>query len=148
MPFCKPRFVCLVLIVVAVGATVVVGLVFIGISESLTAERALHANLLVVDILSDYVVSHNGAWPESWEDLEDLPRRRHAMFEWPGDKEIVRQYVSVDFAADPAKLAKQSVDQFVAVQPRGPCYRYDAKVSQLLDIIRQNRCGEIRTELP
>jgi len=148
MPFRKRQFMCLALVVVAVAATIVFGVIYCGISESLTAERSLHANLLVVDLLREYVVSHKGAWPGSWEDLEEVPGRRRAMFQWPEDKENVRHYVLVDFAADPDKLAKQSVEQFVAVQPRGPCYSYDAEVAQLLDAIRESRHGDVGTAPP
>lgn len=128
-----------------VAVTLVIGLAiaYIAVSTSLTAEHALHANLLVLDLVREYVVDHQGAWPRSWEDLEQLPAREKGMFRWPLDAEEVRRYVSVDFAAEPDKLATQSVDQFDAIQPIGPCYLYKhySNVPRLLDAIRQTKQG-------
>lgn len=104
-----------------------------GVSTSLTAERSLHANLLVVDLVRQYVVDHKGEWPRSWQDLERLPG-------WPEAKDV-RCYVSVDFGADPDKLVTESVEEFVAVQPLGPCYPYKhyPQVTNLLEAIRRGR---------
>ena len=61
------------------------------------------------------------------------------MYRWPEDREKIKQYVSVDFAADPDWLAIQSPEQFNAIQPTGPCYSYEGEVARLLDAIRQSR---------
>jgi len=116
-------------------------MVYCGISMSLTAERSLHANLLVVDLVREYIVANKGAWPQSWHDLESMPVRQRAMFAWPVDRAEIERYVTVDFATDPDKLATKSVEEFAAVEPKG--YRYPCKhypeIAQLLETIRQTR---------
>jgi len=141
MPLRKQQVMYLAIAGVVLAVSIGLGVVYCGIRSSLTAERALHTNLLVVAVVREYVVDHNGAWPRCWQDLEPSFSRRRAMFGWPEDGEDVRRYVSVDFEADPDKLATQSVEQFVAIQPQGPCYPYKdhPEVARLLDAIRQSR---------
>lgn len=147
MPLRKRHVMYLAITAVAVAVSIGLGVVYCGIRSSLAAERALHANLLVVDLIREYVVDHKGAWPRSWQDLERLPPRQRAMFQWPEDGEEVRRYVSVDFGADPDKLATEPVEQFVAVQPQGPCYPYKdyPEVAKLLDAIRRSRHSDVQT---
>ena len=65
------------------------------------------------------------------------------MFRWPHDSLAVQQYVEVDFAADPHRLAKQTADEFEAVRPIGPYYPFKDRgsVEALLASIRE-RVGE------
>lgn len=135
------------IVAVVVSVSIAVGVLYCGIRYSVTAERSLHATLLVVDLVREYVIYHQGVWPRSWQDLERLPPRQRAMFRWPADREAVRRYVSVDFRADPKKLATESVEQFVAVQPRGPCYPYKhyPEIAKLLDAIRKTRHSGLQT---
>ena len=114
-------------------------LAYVGVSTSLRAECALHANCLVIELITEYAANNNGAWPRSWHDLEMLPSRQHAMFQWPADREKVEQYVLVDFEADPDKLAMESVENFKAVKPIGPYYSYDNEIEHLLHVIQQTR---------
>jgi hypothetical protein len=123
-------------------ATVGLWAIYGGVSAALAAERALHANSLVVGLVHDYIVDHEGAWPRSWEDLEGMASREVGMFEWPADKEEVWRYVSVDFTADPDVLATQSVREFTAIQPLGPCYSYDPEIESLLKTLRKQRREE------
>lgn len=138
-----------VLQLVVVGLVVLVGgvawMVYRGISDSLAAERCLHANQLVVTVLRDYVVISGGSWPRSWSDLETMPPRQHSMYRWPTDATILRQYVCVDFNADLDRLATQTRDEFDAVKPLGPCYpfKHYGEVDQLLDTIRQLRAKKL-----
>jgi hypothetical protein len=115
--------------------------VYHGISASLHAEHVLHAALLTVQLLDDYVTTHDGQWPRSWADLETLPPREWAMFEWPKDSPEVQRYVAVDFSADPQRLAVQSVDEFDAVRPIGPYYPFKDRgtVEALLKSIRERK---------
>lgn len=141
------RYVVYFLIVsVVVSVSIAVGVLYCGIRWALTAECSLHATLLVVDLVREYVIDHQGAWPRSWEDLERLPPRQRAMFQWPADSEAVQRYVSVDFRADPKKLATESLEQFVAIQPRGPCYPYNhyPEIAELLDAIRKTQSDSQR----
>src|SRR3954466_118486 len=86
--------------------------IYQGVSASLHAEHVLHAALLTVQLVNEHVVQHHGQWPHSWADLEDLPPREWAMFDWPKDSQQVQKYVVVDFSADPQRLAEQSVEEF------------------------------------
>jgi hypothetical protein len=90
------------------------------ISSCLTAEKALHANRLVIELVREYAVAHRGAWPTSWRDLEQLSPREHALFSWPQVRERVQKYVTVDFAADSNRLVTQPVEQFAAIHVCGP----------------------------
>ena len=110
------------------------------ISASLHAEHVLHASSLTVQLLEDYVVQHDGEWPRSWTDLEGLPPREWAVFEWPKDSQEVQQYVAVDFSADPQRLAKLKLDEFDAVRPIGPYYPFEdyGSVEALLRTIREH----------
>ena len=128
---------------VFVAACIAVAAVWYGMRWSLPAERVLHANLLVVDLMRDYILNHQGAWPRSWAELEALPPRKRAMFQWPEDSQEVRRYVSVDFRAGPDKLAKEPLERFSAVRPREPCYPYKhyPELANLLEALQQTRHG-------
>jgi hypothetical protein len=125
---------------VVVSICVVMVFAYLGATTSITAEYSLHANTLVIDLVQDYVLAHEGAWPKSWADLENTPKLQWAMYEWPKDADEVRRYVTVDFEADPDKLATQSVEEFTAVQAIGPCFCHDPELRTLLDTIRETRC--------
>lgn len=130
-----------VFVIVVVIAAIAAGFcLYEGISASLHAEHVLNAALLSVQLLEDYVVLHDGDWPRSWADLEGLPPREWAMFEWPKDSRNTQQYVAIDFSADPRRLAKQEVDEFEAVRPIGPYYPFKDRgsVATLLNAIREH----------
>jgi hypothetical protein len=129
-----------ILVVVAVIAAMVAGFcIYHGLSASIHAEHVLHAALLTVQLLDEYVVLNDGKWPRSWSDLEKLPpKHRTGMFGWPEDSAKVQQYVELDFSVDPQNLAKKSADQFDAVRPIGPYYEFRdyGSVEALLKSIR------------
>ena len=107
-------------------------------SFALRAENALHANLLVVMLVREYV-DKNNSWPKSWQDLEQLPPHEWAMFHWPKDREKLQEYVFVDFSADIDQLALESPEQFVVIHSKVPSYPYDGEIPSLLNTIRQQR---------
>lgn len=115
--------------------------VYRGITDSLHAEHVLHAAMLTVELIDEHVTTHDGAWPRSWADLEALPpHERRGMFEWPRDSVKVKQYVTVDFSADPQRLAEQSVEEFDAVRPIGPYYAFKdyGGVKALIEHVREH----------
>lgn len=130
-----------VALVAVVGVLAVGWCVYKGVSASLHAEHVLHAALLTVQLIDDYVRQHDGEWPHSWADLEEMPARQWAMFEWPKDSAKVQRYVTVDFAADPDVLAEPSAKEFDAVRPIGPHYPFKDSgfVEALLKTIRELR---------
>jgi hypothetical protein len=115
--------------------------IYVAASQSLHAEAALHATNEACELVTEYVRQNHGAWPRSWQDLEllSLPIDRFNVFPWPKDSQKLQQYVTIDFSADPALLAKQSVDDFEAIQPIGPCfsYKHDSYVPNLLNTLRK-----------
>jgi hypothetical protein len=143
MSLCRRRMLRLVFVFMIAVVFVVGGLVYLGVSWSLSAERSLHANRLVVDLLADYITINKGVWPRCWQDLETLPVRQLGMFEWPTDKSEIERYVSVDFNADHNKVASDGVEGFTVVRPKGPCYefKYYPQVERLIRIVRSNTYG-------
>jgi hypothetical protein len=125
-------------VIVAVGLAICWSL-YQGVSASLHAERGLHASLLTVQLLEDYVVRHDGEWPHSWTDLEGLPPRQWAWYEWPKDSREVQRFVAVDFSADPRRLAMEGIEEFDAVRPIGPFYPFKdyGSVESLLGSLRE-----------
>lgn len=70
------------------------------------------------------------------------------MFEWPKDSQEVQKYVTVDFSADPKRLAEQSAAAFDAVRPIGPYYPFKDRwqVKALLETIRAHTEGNERLQ--
>ncbi len=130
----------IVVILVVVAALVLGFCVYSGISTSLHAEHVLHAALLTIQLLDEYVDQHEGDWPSSWAELEELPNREGGMYEWPADSLEVQQYVSVDFSADPERLLRQKVGEFDAVLPIGSYYPFQdsGQVIKLLETISKH----------
>ena len=130
----------IIVILVVVAALVLGFCVYRGISSSLHAEHVYHAALLTIGLLDDYVKQHDGDWPSSWAELEELPNREGGMYEWPTDSREVQQYVSVDFSADPERLLRQKVGEFDAVRPIGPYYPFqdNGRVIEHLETIREH----------
>jgi hypothetical protein len=141
------RWVIRVIVILIVAVIVVSGFcLYRGVSDSIHAEHVLHGALLTVQLLDDYVVMHDGDWPKSWTDLERLPSRESAIFEWPKDSKKLQEYVEVDFSADPEHLAKQNVDEFDAVRPIGPYYPFKDRgsVEALIKSIRARKLTKVR----
>jgi hypothetical protein len=72
-----------------------------GISASLHAERVLGATRWTIEAAEDYVKAHDGAWPRSWEDLEQSSNHMKDVYGMTGGRKHVQEFVSVDFGADP-----------------------------------------------
>jgi hypothetical protein len=104
---------------------------------------ALHATNEACELTMEYVQQHNGAWPRSWHDLErvHLPPNKSNVYRWPEDSKQLRQFVTIDFAAEPEQLTKQTVADFEAIKPIGPSFPYkdDGRVLALLESLRASR---------
>jgi L-rhamnose mutarotase len=114
--------------------------VYKGISNSLHAEHVLHAALITVEKLDEYVDTHEGTWPKSWQDLESTSPEEWAMFSWPQDSKEIQKYVEIDFNADLKRLIEQNPGEFDAVRPIGPYYPFQdhGRVEMLLETIRKH----------
>ena len=69
-----------------------------------------------------FVVSNDGQWPRSWEDL--------ARIRPDGDFDGVADHVKYEFDANPALIATQTPDTFTAIQPHLPCYVHDMVIQE------------------
>jgi hypothetical protein len=74
------------------------------ISDALAADNRLHATLLVMELVDEYVRT-NSAWPGSWKDLEGIGPNESAGFRWPEDRGEVTTMVYVDFQIDSEDIA-------------------------------------------
>lgn len=93
--------------------------VYQGFSRSFETERALYAASLTVQLLDDYVATHDGAWPRSWNDLEALPSREWGLYQWPVHSQEIQRYVEVDFAVSSQDLAEHETSVIDAVHVVG-----------------------------
>jgi hypothetical protein len=105
-----------------------------GITTSLRAEITLQANRFVFRLVEQFVVA-NHRWPLSWAELEQEKMTwEGGQFgaDWPAESPKVQQFVSIDFAADPARVVQQAPMDFAAIRPIGPCYgREEQRVPSL-----------------
>ncbi|WP_425400078.1 hypothetical protein [Aeoliella sp.] len=131
-----------ILFVLALGAIAL----YQGVTTSIRAENTLHATLLVVDLTKQYVTTNDGAWPDSWDDLEKVspPESSAGTYDWPADSAKIQQCVEVDFDADPKRIALQAPEEFDAVLPIGPYYPYQdyGSVRALIEAVAAHHEGE------
>jgi len=123
-----------------------------GVSNAVTtarhAEHAFHAVLLTSQLTTSYVIEHQD-WPRSWSDLESVRNTSTALYQWPADADLVKQYVSIDFSAKLEDLARLDPKSFQAIQPIGSVYgTYRAAYTPLLDTIRSCQEQKSRRQLP
>ncbi len=113
------------------------------VAVSLQAERKLHAARFAVRLVERFV-AEKGRWPRSWGELEQLPFDGDLFGRgWPAASPEIQRRVVIDFAADPAEVARQDPLAFTAVKPVGPHYEYRdyGDVVHLQATIRQSVKG-------
>jgi hypothetical protein len=143
-PRTKKCFTCCCVVTVALTLGGVAWVAYVSCSVAIRAEYTLHAVNLATVVVDKYV-EREGTWPASWDELATVSTVNHwAMYSWPEDREKVQSRVTVDFAADPATLAKQNVEEFDAIKPIGPSYPYkhDGHVAALLETLRKKTGGQ------
>jgi hypothetical protein len=120
-------------------ASVMSASVWHAVTDADHAEKSLHGTLLTLDLVTAHVRAHHGKWPRSWSDLERQHPEGRYLFRWPEDVATVREYVTVDFEADPVVVAQQSKDEFAAVRPVGPSFSYRGRwqLEALLAAVRE-----------
>ncbi len=124
---------------ILVGVLIVWAAAF-GVWRLIHAPREAKARLAdlrhVLAMVAQYAREHQGAWPQSWEEIEktnppeDAPPRQGT---WPE----VRNHVKVNFQVDPKALVKAGPEQFSAIAPKGSCGDYRADVERLLLAIQE-----------
>ena len=134
-----------VFVIVVVVLAVVISVVAAYTRFQLGPDKENYVVRSLFSIVEHYVESHDGQWPSSWEDLEQLPETG----EWyePMNFELAREVAEIDFDADVNELAQQSPSQFKAIRPKRPVldYRSDPRVTSLLETIR--RSNEKQTDV-
>jgi hypothetical protein len=137
----------LALIAVVIG---VEGLkAYIDISAGRHAEKGLPAARMTLQAVEEYVTKHNGAWPRSWADLEQTSNKVNEVYRMTDGREHVADFVRIDFNADPARIAKQTEDEFDAIRLVGlqhPSYHF--AVPPFLEALRNARQRARSTEKP
>jgi len=138
--------------VVVAGVSGAAWCVYQSISTASHAEMALHATQEVCELTSQYVREHDGRWPRSWQELEQLdsPPGKFNLFPWPEKSTDLQEFVTIDFTADPDQLANQTIDDFEAIKPIGPYFPYKGygEVRSLLESLRATRKANNVTEAP
>jgi hypothetical protein len=123
------------------AALVVAGaaLAYRGVAVSLEAEHTLHANNLVLEVVTAHLENDNAEWPNSWDELTvTVPTRQRGMYSWPDDLEELQQRVKIDFSLTTADVSTMDPATFSAIAPIGPYYQVtDNRVESLLQAARQ-----------
>jgi hypothetical protein len=98
-------------------------MVYRGITVSLQAERNLHATIFTIRLVEQFVAKEC-RWPRSWEELDKLSFTDGHRVDWPAASLEIQRQVSIDFGADPQKIARQDPMEFTAIWPIGPYYEF------------------------
>lgn len=92
-------------------------------------------------VVTDYLDKHDGAWPSSWQDLEQMPSSGH----WydPVDYPLVKQQVEIDFDPDLSQMIGQPPRDFTAIRAKNPVLDYsrDPRLVELLNKVREYHEG-------
>ncbi len=131
-----------------IGLVVTAGLLFAagfawclyqGVSTSLEAEKTLHAILLTTTVVDHYVQQEHH-WPESWAALHKVASvKEPSCYDWPADAETMQHFISINFDMTLSDVASQTIEQFDAITPKGPCYPYQdqCQVKALIDTAKK-----------
>jgi len=99
-------------IVIATAVLIAAGIGAWYIVTFLTALNRLpeaYAAWTTADLIIDHMESHEGAWPEGWQDLfhaADIRKANGVILQW--EVEELPSLVAVDWNADPAALVEAS----------------------------------------
>ncbi|QDS98637.1 hypothetical protein [Adhaeretor mobilis] len=117
---------------IAVALLVAIGIAVKAALFALDCEHSLHAMHNVLTACRAYVEEHEGNWPKSWDELQPL-------YTYEGDVAAeTKERIAVDFGADPAELATQSIESFTGIRPKGPIFEaYDGRLQELIDLLKK-----------
>ncbi len=127
----RPWVVRIVWLTVALVVVAVITVSLCATRTALTADRHLLAMYNAIGACHAYVEQNDGQWPKTWNDVVPLfPDER----DWD-----VRNSVVIDFAADPAQLAKQDWKSFTGIQPEQPVYlAYEWRLRALIELLKKH----------
>ena len=140
-PLCKWLIRCIVAAVI-IALTWCAWTIYRGISVSLQAEHTIHATIMTIRVVEQFVTEQQ-RWPSSWEELErqSLPEASQGgMYRWPESSSEIQGRVIIDFNADLTAMIDQDPMLFTAIRPIGPYfeYRHYGFVSDLKDAVRRS----------
>lgn len=94
-----------------------------GIHVSLEAENTLHAYILVLDVVEQHVLQHDGRWPKSWEELDlSKPAKGQGIWMWPDDRARIAERIQIDFMLTTVQVVKMTPENFSAIHQVWPNY--------------------------
>lgn len=111
--------------------------------RALRTSHTLVMGRIATRLTTQYVAEHQGRWPQSWADLDEVHDRSPAVQLEPGHpiSNTLRTVVVIDFTANPAELARQDVATFRAIRPindPGGGYREYWAFAELLEELRKH----------
>lgn len=117
------------------------GIIFCAVRFSLEAEKTYQGTLFTYELVNRYI-EENGAWPGSWQDLEQISMPGRGGFIWPKDSARVQAYVHVRFDVEISEV-KDSLREWNAawdiIGPRKPCFSLEncSEVEKLSETVEQ-----------
>jgi hypothetical protein len=121
----------------AVILLLVAAFIYCWLKETL---RGDYETIRVVDLVEDYIKTHDGNWPSSWDDLDGTEK---AKFYSPLNSSYWRNYTKVDFTLTSDQIIEQPDLIYTAVLPMsGEYYIYPhAKrdISRLIQTIHETK---------
>jgi hypothetical protein len=119
----------LVAIVLCIGT-----LLFCNIIQFCRQTKSEYETIRVVQMVEDYVKTHNGKWPSSWEDLDGTATAKRLA---PLDSRYFRQYATVNFALTAEQLITNPDLIYDAVMPLSRKYTVYPHARMDLDEVMQ-----------
>jgi len=119
-------------------------------SSGLEAEATLHANEVILRVITQYIHEHPGCWPETWDDLKNtaIPEDDQlSHYRWPDDIQEYKKRFHIEFGLTLKEVADMVTSEeeaqwefprFTAVRPKGPHYWPPSGIRGLFKEIRND----------
>jgi type II secretory pathway pseudopilin PulG len=135
----KGRYALLIVVLIVVALFCIAASILQCVTVSLEAEKTLHANQVVLEVLEVYMRENPDRWPQSWEQLSkvNISNDQHWMFSWPEDIEKLRKRVSINFDLTRAQVADMRPEWFSALKPFPPYFPLDEhRIESFIEVAR------------
>jgi hypothetical protein len=104
-----------------------------GIYQYLQQVKSEYETVRVVQMIEDYVKSHGGQWPSSWQDLDETEVGKQCG----SRSSYYQQFAAVDFSCRSEQLLRDSAAIYEAVTPVSRRYVMYPHAKQDLDRVMQ-----------
>lgn len=104
-----------------------------GIYQYLQQVKSEYETVRVVQMVEDYVKSHDGQWPSSWQDLDETKTGKRLG----SRSSYYRQFAAVDFSCHSEQLLRDPAAIYEAVTPVSRRYVMYPHAKQDLDRVLQ-----------